>query len=145
MSSKNLLVIVLAVALLAAGCGGEEGDKAQQGGVAQEGGTITVGGEKANNHGTKDVSGETSVEFELDDFYFEPTILEGAPGRAVTLEAFNEGDSSHTFTLEEQNVDEQLQPGDELEIQVTFPDSGTIVFICRFHAGQGMRGALQPA
>jgi hypothetical protein len=51
------LTMVLAVGVA---CGGDEG-------------TIQIGGQRANDHGAEEVSGETSVEFELDDFYLEPT------------------------------------------------------------------------
>lgn len=125
----GLLVLVL----VAGSCGGDEE------------GTIMLGGENANDHGTEDASGERSIEFELDDFYFEPTVLRGGAGQTLTLEAFNEGDEAHTFTSEELGVDEVLEPGDERTIEVTFPDSGQVVFVCRFHEAQGMRGAVEVA
>lgn len=152
MSGAKLFGLVFAVCLIATGCGGNEEATPQQGTTQGEtaggetnetGGSISLDGEQANDHGTKDVSGEESVEFEMDDFYFEPTILQGDPGQMVTLEAFNEGGAPHTFTIEGQNVDEEFQPDDEREIEVTFPDSGMLVFVCRFHEQQGMRGALQ--
>ena len=123
------LTMVLAVG---AACGGEEG-------------TIQIGGQNANDHGEGEVSGETSIEFELDDFYFEPTVLREDSGQTLTLEAFNEGDEAHTFTSDELGVDEEIGPGDETSIDITFPDSGQVVFICRFHDSQGMRGAIEVA
>lgn len=131
---RRIVPGMLALALLVVACGGEE-----------EGGTINLGGETANDHGTEDVSGESSLEFEMDDFYFEPTVLQGEAGQTVTLEAFNEGDEAHTFTSEELGVDEEVEPGGETSIEVTFPESGQVVFICRFHESQGMRGALEAA
>lgn len=101
MPTFSLLVALL---FLAAACGGDE-----------EGGTTTIDGRSANDHGSEDVSGEDSIEFELDDFYFEPTIFEGEPAQQITLEAFNEGEAAHTFTSEER-VDEVLQPGDERDV-----------------------------
>lgn len=134
MRRGTLLASVMVLALIAASCGGDD-----------DGGSITLGGESANDHGTEDVSGEDSIEVELDDFYFSPTVLQGEAGQTLTLEIFNEGDSAHTFTSEELGVDEELQPGDEATIQVTFPDSGQTIFLCRFHDGRGMRGALELA
>lgn len=134
MRHRIVLGPLLVLALVAVACGGDE-----------EGGTTMLGGERANDHGTEDVSGESSIAFELDDFYFEPTVLRGEAGQTLTLEAENEGENAHTFTSEELGVDEELQPGDETTIEVTFPDSGQVVFICRFHAGQGMRGAIEVA
>lgn len=129
------LVLVLAVAA----CGGygssDEGD---------EGGSTTIGGTTAELHGTKDVSGETGkVEIEMYDDYFEPTILKGAPGQTVTLELKNEGENPHTLTISDQNVDQEVQPGDEAEADVTFPETGELTFVCRFHESKGMVGALE--
>lgn len=134
MRRGTLLGLVLGIALVAASCGGDE-----------EGGSTTIGGENANDHGTEDVSGESSVAFEMDDFYFEPTVLEGEAGQTVTLEVENEGENAHTFTSDELGVDEEVQPGEDAEIEITFPDSGQVVFECRFHASRGMRGEIEVA
>ena len=45
--------------------------------------------------------------------------------------------------LAEQRVDEEIQPGDETEAKIKFPASGELKFVCKFHQGQGMIGALQ--
>lgn len=134
------LTLILTALLVAAACGngGEESEEAE----TEEGGTISVGGLDANDHGSADVAGESRVELEADDFYFEPTVLSGEAGQTLTVEVVNEGDATHTFTLEDQGVDVELDPGQSGEAEVTFPDSGALVFICRFHSGQGMRGAL---
>ena len=109
-----------------------------------EGGQITINGDNANDHGTKDVSGETGkVEIELYDNYFEPTVLEGKPGQKVELELKNEGNNPHTLTISDQMVDQEIQPGDEAETEVTFPQSGQLEFVCRFHQSKGMVGVLQ--
>jgi plastocyanin len=127
------------VLVSATACGGEEEEE------EAAGGTTTVGGQEANDHGTEDAAGEDSIEFEMDDFYFEPTVLEGEAGQTLTLEAFNEGDEEHNVTIEDQGIDEDIEPDDEGEVEVTFPDSGTVVFFCKYHQDQGMRGALRVA
>ena len=126
-------VLVLAVAA----CGGGDDD-------ASEGGSTTIGGMTAQLHGTKDVSNESGkVEIELYDDYFEPTILKGKPGEKITLELKNEGENPHTLTISDQGVDQEVQPGEEAEADVTFPQSGELTFVCRFHEGRGMVGALE--
>ena len=106
--------------------------------------TTNIGGTEAESHGTKDVSTASGkVEIELYDNYFEPTVLKGKPGQMVELELKNEGKVAHTFTLSEQSVDKEIQPGDETETQVTFPQSGELKFVCKFHQSGGMIGALQ--
>jgi plastocyanin len=136
-------VVVIAglfVLLVAAGCGGGGGG----GNESEEATTTTIAGTQVESHGTKDVAGETGkVEIELYDNYFEPTILEGKPGQKVELELKNEGSTAHTFTLSEQSVDKEIQPGDETETEVTFPDSGELKFVCKFHGSSGMIGALE--
>ena len=138
---QGVVVIAgLCLVFAAAGCGGSSssGDKS-------EGTTsTTIGGTQVESHGTKDVSSESGkVEIELYDYYFEPTILKGKPGQKVELELKNAGSAAHTFTLSEQSVNKEIQPGDETETEVTFPQSGQLKFVCTFHQSQGMVGALQ--
>jgi plastocyanin len=128
--------LVLGLAACGGGYGGGNDDES-------EGGSTTIGGMTAELHGTKDVSNETGkVEIELYDDYFEPTILKGKPGEKVTLELKNEGENAHTLTISDQGVDQEIQPGDETEVDVTFPSSGQLAFVCRFHESKGMVGAL---
>lgn len=138
------LVLVLSLALVATACGEEEPSlSAGAGGEGEGGESVTIAGREATSHGSEDVTGMVAVGLELDDFYFEPTVLEGEAGQSLTVEMFNEGDAPHTFTIDELNIDEELQPGDkDVTAEVTFPDSGALVFYCRFHADGGMLGGL---
>jgi plastocyanin len=129
-----------ACALLVAGCGGSK--KSESGGSTEsEGSTTMIAGLSANDHGSKQVSGETEVE--LDDFYFEPTVLKGKPGAKVKLELKNEGNTTHNFTLDAQNIDQNVDAGEDATVTVTFPKSGQLSFYCSFHKSQGMAGALE--
>src|SRR3989337_3598908 len=122
---KRLLAVTLVVVAAAASCGGN--------------GTITIDGRTANDHGTAEVAGESTREFEVDDFYCGPTVLRGEPGQMLALEAFNEGGEAHTFTIAEEGIDVVLEPERETTIEITFPDSGPVVFVCRFHSGPGLK------
>jgi plastocyanin len=143
-----LIVAVLALGLvpLLAGCGSSGSSstttESSGGGGESEGGTTTVGGLQANNHGTKSVETSGKTEVELDDFYFEPTVLEGTPGQKVTLELKNEGKVEHSFTVDSQGIDKDIEPADEGEVTVTIPESGAISFYCKYHKSSGMAGAL---
>lgn len=135
-SVLSLFAVVLVLALAATACGKENG--------TEEGGeTITIAGQKANDHGMKDVSGESSVELEQDNFYFEPTVLEGTPGQKLTIELSNEGSALHNFSIPDESIDQDVQPDGKGEVTVTFPDSGTLVYFCKYHQSQGMVGALE--
>ncbi len=143
---KRGVVIVAGCVLLlaAAGCGSSS--SSSSGGTTTEesggGGQKSIAGVKANDHGTKAVEDNGKTEVELDDFYFEPTVLDGKPGQTVTLELKNEGETEHTFTIDSQNVDQDLGPGEEAEVDVTIPKSGVVSFYCKFHKSSGMAGAL---
>ena len=140
---RGLLVIAaFFLVFAAAGCGGKSGGSSESGSESTT--STTINGTQVDSHGTKDVSGETGkVEIELDDNYFDPTILKGKPGQKVELELKNEGNNPHTLTISDQMVDQEIQPGDEAETEVTFPQSGQLEFVCRFHQSKGMVGVLQ--
>jgi plastocyanin len=95
-----------------------------------------------NDEGTEDATGSTELELEADDFYFEPTFIKATPGSTLTLTVGNEGDASHTFTVDDQQIDTEVEPGASADVQVTVPDDGTVNYYCRFHRGQGMQGAV---
>ena len=128
---------LLCFAVLVAGCGGSKKSAASE----SEGTKTTLAGVSANDHGTKQVSGMTEVE--LDDYYFEPTVLKGKPGQKVTLELKNEGKTEHNFSIDAQHVDKDLEPGKSAMVSVTIPQSGQISFYCKYHKSRGMAGALQ--
>jgi plastocyanin len=142
---RGRLALILALAttlgLVAVSCGGETTvSGGGEGGQQQSGGGFVI--EDAEDHGAADLSGLSETSLELDDFYFEPTVLMGEPGQQLSIELENEGQAPHTFTVDDESIDEELQPGDKVEVDVTFPESGHLGFICRFHFGNGMIGAL---
>jgi plastocyanin len=95
---------------------------------------------KVNNEGVgKIASGGT--ELELDDFYFKQTFLKGTAG-TVTLELKNEGSVPHTFTVDAQNIDDTLQPGDSKNVTVQLAATAPTTFYCKFHKSMGMQGAM---
>jgi plastocyanin len=144
------VVIVAAFALgvvpLVAGCGSSSssssGESTSTESSSEGGGQKPIAGVQANDHGTKTVSRGGKTEVELDDFYFEPTVLQGKPGQTVELELKNEGQTEHTFTIDSQSVDQELGPGEEAEVEVKFPKSGVVSFYCKFHKRDGMAGGL---
>jgi len=102
-------------------------------------------GEKVNNHGSKDVSGDkkAKLEVELDDFYFGPTFIKAKAGQKITITAKNEGSMPHTFTSDKLKVNKELQPDKSAKFTVTVPSSGAVFeFHCDFHVSQGMAGGV---
>jgi plastocyanin len=135
-------VMGLGIVPLVSGCGSSNSSSGSTESSSSGGGKKTVAGVQANDHGTKTASSSGKTEVELDDFYFEPTVIRGKPGAEVRLELKNEGTTEHTFTIDSQGVNQDLQPGDEAEVTVTIPKSGAVSFYCKFHKSSGMAGAL---
>ena len=131
-SSAALAIVVV----LAAGCGGSK--KSEKG--ESEGKKTTIAGLSANDHGSKQVSGKTEVE--LDNYYFDPTVLKAKPGSKVTLELKNDSSIEHNFSIDAQHVDKDLEGGESATVTVTIPHSGEISFYCKYHKSRGMAGAL---
>jgi plastocyanin len=138
----GLAVLLLVVLLVGAAC--SSSDEEPQGGASgdSEGGQITINGDKANGHGSADVAGKDETELEADDFYFEPTTLEGQAGQTLKLELKNEGSAEHNFSIDDQNIDQDIEAGEDAEVTVTFPDSGILEFYCKYHRTSGMVGQL---
>jgi plastocyanin len=106
---------------------------------------VVIAGEAINLHETARVQDGGAIEMEMDDDYFEPSILVGAPGATVTLELENDGVRPHNLFVPGQGIDIRCGVRAEDEVEVTFPTSGVLVFRCRYTATSGMRGALRVA
>jgi plastocyanin len=140
----KLLVLFLALGLVAAACSSKKNTGSGGGSPSEESssGTMTIGSDKANDHGTVNVSGKEDTSVELDSFYFKPTVLKGAAGQQIKLELENESNTLHNFTLSDQNVDQDVQASQKVEVTVTLPQSGFLEFFCKYHKSSGMVGEL---
>jgi plastocyanin len=79
---------------------------------------------------------------EMDEDYFEPSVLKGPPGATVTIELHNEGARPHNFSVPGQGIDLQCGVRSSDDVTVTFPRTGVLVFSCKYTATSGMHGAL---
>jgi plastocyanin len=143
--SLDILGLAIAVMVLAAACGGSGGSNRTGGPTEGEGGTIQIGADAANNHGTEAIGGKSELEVELDDFYFEPTVIQGKPGQTVKLELKNEGGTEHNFSIDDQKIDQDVEEGEDASVTVTIPQSGAVEFYCKYHRSSGMAGELKAA
>ncbi len=152
------MAIAFSFGLVAAACSKSSNEASPSGGATASGSAqpsasasasasaspdqITIGPDQANDHGSQTVSGESSVEVEEDDNYFAATVLTGDPGQQLTVTLKNEGAVVHNFSIDDQNIDTDTQPGQEGSVTVTFPSSGFVEFYCKFHRQLGMAGEL---
>src|SRR5438128_892535 len=138
----KLVVLMAALVLVGAACSKKSNTPTTSGSSgttasatpseAESSGQITIDGKTANDHGTKTVSGG-SLEVELDNFYFNPTTIKGPAGSTVKLELKNESGTKHNFTLEDQKINQDLSPHQDVTVTVTIPQSGTLQFHCEYH------------
>jgi plastocyanin len=98
---------------------------------------------KVNNKGIGKIS-NGKVEVEQDNFYFEKTFLKGTAG-TVTVKLENEGNTQHSFTIDDQDIDAVVQPGKAKTVTVKLTDGQPVSFYCKFHRSSGMQGALYTA
>jgi plastocyanin len=103
---------------------------------------IVIDGHGVNLHGTRRVVDGGTIEMEMDEDYFGPTILKGSAGATVTIELQNEGIRTHNFSVPSQGIDLNCGIRGRDEVEVVFPRSGLLAFTCKFGATSGMRGAL---
>jgi YVTN family beta-propeller protein len=104
---------------------------------------VTIDGVRYRDHGTKDVRGESKLEIEADDYYFEPTFLRGNPGQKLTVVVENETSTLHNFAVAALGIDKDVLPKGKTEVLLTFPASGVLTFTCKFHSQLGMNGQLR--
>ena len=99
--------------------------------------------EKTTTQGTTQGTTSGAVSLEQDDFYFQPTTLEGEAGKPLQVALKNEGQASHTFTIDSLNIDQTVKPGETMTVSVTPKAGGDLPFYCRFHkASNGMQGTI---
>jgi len=103
---------------------------------------IAIDGHGANFHGVGRVVDGGTIEMEMDEAYFAPTVLKGPPGATVTIELENEGVRQHNFSIPSQGIDLNCGVRASGEVKVVFPRSGELMFICKYTGTSGMRGAL---
>lgn len=104
---------------------------------------VVVEGNPIQNHGSRTVTGQRDTAMQVGDFYFSPSILIGSPGQRLTVHLHNIGQASHTFTISSEHVNVVLSAGQRANVTVTFPQHGSLPFICQYHIGAGMAGLLE--
>jgi plastocyanin len=132
---KPVCALALA-ALLASACGTSSN-------APKTGTTIVLDGHRVLNHGTVDVGGETIEDVDVHDYYFDPTVFTGSGGQSITLTLHNGTSTLHNFSLPLQRIDQDVPPGGSVQVSVTLPADGELVFFCKYHRRLGMLGEVR--
>jgi plastocyanin len=94
---------------------------------------------------TGDASGKSTFDVSAQNFFFTPNQITGTAGEKVTFHITNSGDTTHNFSITSENITQNVDAGQSIDVQVTFPSSGTLPFFCSIHQSLGMTGNLQVA
>ncbi len=113
--------IVLAVGLVLAACGGNS-----SGGG---GGSPTGGG-----GGGSPSAGGAGTTLTMQNIAYHPDTLTAGAGEQVTITVTNKDSVLHSFTMDDGSVAQDVQPGQTVDVTVTWPSSGSAGFHCRIHA-----------
>ena len=111
LSERRLIPLILVVfALLGSACQLNAGDDDEDADVAQ------------------------AIEVEAYDFYFEETSFALETGAAVTVDFTNAGESTHSFTVPDLDIEIEAQSAESTEVAFETPDEpGLLDFYCKFH------------
>ena len=110
----RLLGALFALTLLAAACGGDDDTP-----PAEDGGSPS-----------ETASGDGGADLTIVDFGFSPADLSVTEGQTISVT--NIGETSHTFTTDDEAIDETIGAGETVEIPLTGVATGG--FHCRFHS-----------
>jgi plastocyanin len=93
------------------------------------------------DRGTAEASGG-AVTLDASEFAFAPTCIEARAGATLEVTVTNSGSALHNISVESLGIDEDVQAGETITVQVRLPDSGPIPFVCKYHVANGMQGAF---
>jgi len=102
----------------------------------------TLGAVKFADRGTASAVGKTELAVAVEDFAFTPTFVQGTPGQKVTLQLTNDTSTTHNLSVKAQQVDRDVPAKSKATVEVTIPQSGVLLFFCKFHTAGGMNGEL---
>lgn len=146
--SVRRVALALALAVTAAACSSSSGD-----GTATETGTTPVESPSAGcseraglsgpieDRGSAEASGG-AITLDASEFAFTPTCVEAGAGGSLTVTVTNGGSALHNLTVESLGIDQDVQAGESMTVEVTLPDAGALPFVCKYHVADGMQGAF---
>jgi plastocyanin len=126
MRGMRVIAGLFAIVLVLAACGGDGGGD----GGEPTGATGATGATEGGGEGTS---------ISIAGFAFNPSTITVSGPTEVTIS--NNDSAPHTFTLDDESVDEEIGPGES--VTVTVDVSASTGFFCRFHGN--MQGSVEVA
>jgi plastocyanin len=129
----RVIMLSFALTLVGVACGGGSSNQT----TTQPPVTTTTSESPTGGATTGSPSGGTTLT--LKDNVFDPADFTITAAAQVTLK--NEGASLHNFSVEGQNIDKDVQPGETETEDLALP-AGTYTMFCKYHRSVGMEGTL---
>ena len=139
--------ITAALALALAACSSSSGDSVaadeRDGGATADGGCAAAAGLPGliEDRGTAKAAGG-AITLDANEFSFSPTCVEANAGETIEVTITNSGSALHNLSVESLGIDQDVQAGETISVEVTLPDSGSVPFTCKYHVANGMQGAF---
>jgi hypothetical protein len=101
----------------------------------------------ARYEGVADVRGLTTFNLTIGRLgpgvpYFAPTVLKGSGGESLHLRIVNATPALHNISIPGEGINVDVTAGTTVDVVVTFPAHGPIVYYCSYHADEGQAGEL---
>lgn len=147
-AGSKVLALTTVLVLGAASCssGGDASSEPTRASPAGADGTPDCGAEAGLRPPLEDRGfGEAtagSVTLDASEFAFTPTCVRVEGGGALDVTVTNGGAALHNLQIESLDIDEDIDPGASISVQVELPVTGALPFICKYHTANGMQGAF---
>ncbi|CAN5131627.1 hypothetical protein BH20ACT24_BH20ACT24_04850 [soil metagenome] len=132
-----------AMAACSSGNGGVSADATSGAGSPAAGGCAGAAGLSGpvEYRGTAEVSGG-AITLDGSEFAFSPTCVQAGGGQSLKVTVTNGGSALHNLSVESLGIDEDVQAGESITVELTLPDSSAVPFVCKYHVANGMQGAF---
>lgn len=135
MKLVRMIMLPLALMVVGAACGGGSTNQT----TTQP--PISTATSESPTGGSTTGSPSGGATLALKDNVFDPADFTIAAGAQITLK--NEGAALHNFSVEGQDVDKDVKPGEtETEDVLDGLQPGTYTMFCKYHRSIGMEGTL---
>ena len=135
-AAGSVVFVALLTAFVAA-CGSSGHASAQSNCATRAGASF------ATDTGSARATGRV-IDIEARDYDFHPTCIVDVPVGAITLVVHNVGSQRHNVSIASQGIDRDVAPGATVSFAIRMPRV-PLLFVCKYHRGLGMAGALYPA
>ena len=103
--------------------------------------------------GSANVVGEHSMRIDIEalgpgEQAFSPTLITGSPGQTLSVTVVQKNDLSadyqHNFSIDALGIDRDVPKGagGSITVMVALPDSGNLIFYCKYHVSEDHAGTF---